>query len=236
MKITWHGHNCWHLDIDGTQILIDPFLDSSPVAKTKAQDIQADYVILSHGHEDHVADAAAVIKKNGSKLIAPFEVANWFTQKHGVTNATGTNPGGTVGLPCGSVKFVPAIHSSSLPDGSYGGVPTGLVFQCDAGRVYFACDTALYSDMQLIGRAGIDLVVVPIGDQFTMGVDDSIEAIRMIQPRAAAPCHYDTWPMIAQNASAWADRVTRETASRPIVFQVGQTLPLSEILATTQST
>ena len=136
------------------------------------------------------------------------------------------NLGGTVALPFGKVKMTPALHSSQLPDGSDGGVPAGFLLTLAEGKVYFACDTALFSDMRLIGDAGIDLAVLPIGDHFTMGPDDSISAIRLIRPARVAPAHYNTFPPIRQDAQAWASQVRTETDAEPEVIEPGGTISL----------
>ena len=132
------------------------------------------------------------------------------------------NIGGQVKLDFATVKMVPALHSSQLPDGSNGGVPAGFVVMADEKKIYFACDTALFSDMQLIGKMGIDLAVLPIGDLFTMGVDDSIEAIKLINPKSVLPTHYNTFPPIEQDAAAWSKRVATETSAQPIVLKPGE--------------
>ncbi len=154
-------------------------------------------------------------------MVAIFEVAQWLAQTSGVKETVGMNIGGGVTLPFGHVKMTPAFHSSQLPDGSYGGEPAGFLLTLLGKRIYFACDTGLFSDMQRIGQSGIDLAVLPIGDLFTMGPEDSIEAIKLLQPKKVAPAHYNTWPPIEQNAAAWAKRVKSETQSEPIVLNPG---------------
>jgi L-ascorbate metabolism protein UlaG (beta-lactamase superfamily) len=136
------------------------------------------------------------------------------------------NIGGGVNLPFGYVKMTQAIHSSQLPDGSYGGEPAGFVVTIGDKRIYFACDTGLFSDMQQIGSVGIDLAVLPIGDLFTMGPEDSLAAIQLIKPKRVAPAHYNTWPPIEQDAAAWARQVREQTASEPIVPTVGESFEL----------
>jgi L-ascorbate metabolism protein UlaG (beta-lactamase superfamily) len=131
------------------------------------------------------------------------------------------NPGGAVRLPFGRVKFTIAHHSSSTPDGAYGGVPGGFLIELAGKRLYFAGDTALFLDMKLIGLGGLDLAVLPIGDMFTMGPEDAVEAVKFLNPKKAAPCHYNTWPPIAQDAAAWAEEVRRQTAAEGIVVEPG---------------
>jgi L-ascorbate metabolism protein UlaG (beta-lactamase superfamily) len=136
------------------------------------------------------------------------------------------NPGGGIQQPFGHVKFTIAHHSSSMPDGSYGGVPGGFLLRLADARVYFACDTALFFDMKLIGAGGLDLAVLPIGDQFTMGPDDSIAAVNFLSPKRVAPCHYNTWPPIEQDAAAWAEQVRLHTAAQPVVLAPGEQISL----------
>ena len=221
-QITWLGHNAWSLETAGKTILVDPFLNDSPTAPVKADAVKADFILLSHGHFDHVGDTVSIAKRNGAPVIANFEVTQWLGKK-GVAGdkLVGMNPGGGVQQPFGHVKFTIAHHSSSMPDGSYGGVPIGFLLTLEAARVYFACDTALFLDMKLIGQAGLDLAVVPIGDIYTMGPDDSIDAIKLLNPKRVAPCHYNTWPPIAQDAGAWANKVKSHTSAEPIVLMPG---------------
>lgn len=225
--ITWFGHNCWSIVTGGKTILLDPFLDNSPSAPVKAANVSADWILVSHGHSDHIEDAVKIAKRTKAPVLANFEVANWLA-KQGVPSeqVIGMNPGGGIEQPFGHVKFTVAHHSSSMPDGSYGGVPGGFVLTLDGARVYFACDTALFLDMKLIGAGGLDLAVLPIGDLYTMGPEDSIDAVKLLNPKRVAPCHYNTWPPIAQNALAWAERVRSHTAAEPIVLEPGGKITL----------
>jgi L-ascorbate metabolism protein UlaG (beta-lactamase superfamily) len=225
--ITWFGHNCWSIDTGGTTILLDPFLDENPTAPTSAAVVEADFILVSHGHFDHVADAVTIAKRTRATVLANFEVGQWLG-KQGVPEdkIVGMNPGGGVQQPFGHAKFTIAHHSSSMPDGSYGGVPGGWLLALKDTRVYFACDTALFSDMKLIGTGGLDLAVLPIGDLYTMGPEDSIEAMRLLNPKRVAPCHYNTWPPIAQNARAWAKAARKHTAAEPLVLEPGGKITL----------
>jgi L-ascorbate metabolism protein UlaG (beta-lactamase superfamily) len=225
--ITWLGHNCWSIETGGSAILLDPFLNDSPTAPVKADAVKANFILLSHGHADHVGDTVAIAKRTGAKVLANFEVGEWIKKK-GVAadKVIGMNPGGGIQQPFGHVKFTIAHHSSSMPDGSYGGVPGGFLLTLDGTRLYFACDTALFLDMKLIGSAGLDLAVLPIGDLYTMGPEDSIDAVKMLAPKRVAPCHYNTWPPIVQDESAWAERVRSHTAAEPIVLKPGGQISL----------
>lgn len=226
-KLTWLSHGTWLIEHDQHRVLLDPFFTGNPAA-TVGPDAFAriDHILVSHGHGDHVGDTVAIAKASGAPVIAMVEVAHWL-QKQGVAEVIEMNLGGTLRLPWGGVKMVRAEHSSSMPDGTYGGTAAGFVLTIASRRIYFACDTALFGDMQWIGRAGIDVAVLPIGDHYTMGIDDSIEAIRLLGAPQVIPAHYNTWPLIAQDAHAWAQRVAQETQSQAIVLGVGESWELN---------
>lgn len=225
-ELRWLGHGSWAMKIGGANVLLDPFLDDNPSAPCKADELSADFVLVSHGHFDHVADVAAIAKRTAATVVASFEIAEWFGKHHGLEKTIGMNLGGGIDLPFGRLTMTVAHHSSQLPDGSYGGNPAGFVVKAEGKRVYFACDTALFSDMQLIGQDGIDLAVLPIGDLYTMGPMDSVRATKLIKPSRVAPAHYNTWPPIEQDAQAWAEQIRNETDSQPIVLQPGDAIDL----------
>jgi L-ascorbate metabolism protein UlaG (beta-lactamase superfamily) len=222
-ELTWLGHASWLLKVNAATLLIDPFLDESPTAPRKAAQVDADYILVSHGHFDHVADAASIANRTGATVISNYEITTWLAQKSGVKKTIGMNLGGGVNLPFGRVQLTLAFHSSQLPDGSYGGNPCGFLIQTPATTVYFACDTGLFGDMQSIGDRGIDIAVLPIGDLFTMGPEDALEAVKLIRPKAVIPSHFNTWPPIAQDAEKWAERVRQGTKASAVVLQPGQT-------------
>ena len=224
--LTWLGHGTWYIESDGHRILLDPFLNDNPSSPKKADEVDIDFILVSHGHFDHIADAAAIANRGSAKVLAIFEVAQWLANEHGVQDTVGMNIGGGIEMPFGRVKMTHAIHSSQLPDGSYGGNPGGFVISFPEGNVYFACDTALFSDMQLIGQQGIALAVLPIGDLFTMDIGDSIAATKLIKPDRVAPAHYNTWPPIEQDAQAWAQRIAAETDAEPVVVEPGGSITL----------
>jgi L-ascorbate metabolism protein UlaG (beta-lactamase superfamily) len=221
IEITWLGHGTFTLLAGKQHLVIDPFLDDNPAAPVKAKDIEANCILVSHGHYDHIADAAAIAHRTDALVLSNFEIATWLQNHQKVRHTLGMNLGGATRQPWGTAQLTLAHHSSSLPDGSYGGNPGGWLLTIQDKRLYFACDTALFSDMERIGALGIDLAVLPIGDLFTMGPDDSLEAIKLLQPKKVAPAHYNTWPPIAQDAAAWAQRVAAETSAEPIVVEPG---------------
>ncbi|HVX14646.1 MAG TPA: metal-dependent hydrolase [Pirellulales bacterium] len=224
-ELTWLGHASWLIRTGGHTLLIDPFLDDSPTAPLKPDAVSPDFILVSHGHADHVADCVRIALRTGATVISNFEICEWLA-KQGVAKTVAHNIGGGSKQPFGHVKLTLAHHSSSLPDGSNGGNPSGFLLSLADGKIYLACDTGLFYDMKLIGGAGIDLAVLPIGDLFTMGIDDSIEAVKLIEPKRVVPSHYNTWPPIAQDAKRWAERVRKETEAEPCVLTPGGKLTL----------
>ncbi len=225
LELTWLGHATWLLESGEHRILIDPFLDENPASIVQAADVTADHILLTHGHFDHVADAASIARRCEATVVANFEIASWL-EGQGVENTVGMNLGGGVDLPWGRVQMTIAWHSSQLPDGSYGGSAGGFLVQTGGKRVYFAGDTALFSDMSLIGAGGLDVAILPIGDLFTMGPEDSLAAVKLLAPQRVLPAHFNTWPPIAQDADAWARSVQAETSAEPIVPTVGEPVQL----------
>ncbi len=224
-ELTWLGHGSWLIAAGGHHIVLDPFLTDSPTASMKADEVPADFILASHGHFDHVTDVERIAKRTGATLISCFEVCQWFT-KRGVDKNHPMNIGGSFPFPFGRVKMTIAQHTSTMPDGSNGGAAAGFVVSFPEGNVYFACDTGLFYDMKLIGAAGIALAVLPIGDNFTMGPEDALEAVKLIEPKRVVPVHRGTWPLIEQDAKGWAERVRRETQAEPIVIEPGEKIAL----------
>lgn len=224
VKITWLGHSCFLLESADNRLLVDPFLNDSATAPLKADEVEANFILLTHGHFDHVVDAPGIAKRTGAAVLANYEVSEW-AKKQGVAEdrIVALNPGGNVSQPFGRAKFTIAHHSSSLPDGSYGGVAGGFLLELGGKRIYIAGDTALFLDMKLIGLGGLDLAILPIGDRYTMGPEDAVEAVKFLNPKHVAPCHYNTWPDIAQDPHAWAESVRRSTAAQPQVIEPGGT-------------
>lgn len=224
-KVTWLGHASFAMEIDGTHVLLDPFLTGNPVASTTADRLEADYIIVSHGHGDHVGDTVEIARRTGAKCIANAEIAGWLREKG--LEAHGQHIGGGYHHPFGYVKLTIAHHGSALPDGSYGGNPAGILLTLkDDRKVYFACDTGLFYEMKYYGDEGIDLAFLPIGDNFTMGPDDAFKAVELLRPKVVVPVHYDTWPPIQQDAAAWVKRVNENTEAKAIHLKPGESYSL----------
>ena len=226
VKLTWLGHGGWAIETGEHTVLLDPFLSECPTATADVNQIPADFILVSHGHFDHIHDVPAIANRTGATVIAIYEIAQWLAKNHGLEKTVGMNIGGGIDLPFGRVKMTPAQHSSELPDGSSGGEPAGFLLWMDAKVIYFACDTGLFTDMKLIGEVGVDLAVLPIGDLYTMGPTDCIAAVKFLNPKTVAPAHYGTWPPIAQDADKWASAVAEETTSEAIVPVVGEPFTL----------
>ncbi len=225
LTLTWHGHAAFGLDVDGVKLLVDPFLNDNPAAVVKADAVDADFILISHGHGDHIGDAVAIAERTSSLVISTFEVASWFKNK-GI-EAHAQHIGGGFHHPFGYLKLTQALHGSMLPDGSYGGNPTGFLLTTHGDeKLYLACDTGLFGDMRLIGEEGIDLAVLPIGDNFTMGPDDALRAVKLLEPKHVIPVHYNTWELIEQDPHAWAQQVKKETSATPHVLQPGESFQL----------
>src|SRR5262245_8673756 len=224
-RVRWLGHACLLVQSKGHHLLIDPFLTGNPKAAVSAGEVPADQILVSHGHGDHVGDTVAIAKRAGATVLTNYEISHWLQQPpRGLTKVHGLQHGGSYTFDNGiRVKLTLAFHGSALPDGSNGGNPCGfLVTLPDGTKIYDAADTALFGDMALIGEEGLDLAVLPIGDYYTMGPDDAVRAVKLIQPRLVLPIHYNTFPPITQDVDAWAARIKAETSAEPVVLQPGE--------------
>ncbi|HEY60664.1 MAG TPA: metal-dependent hydrolase [Anaerolineae bacterium] len=227
LKLNFYGHAALGLEVDSYQLLVDPFLDDNPCASIKSSEVAADYILVTHAHGDHLGDIVAIAKRTGAVVITVFEIANWLEARGVKTHAQHLGGGHT--FPFGYLKLTLALHGSALPDGSYGGNPAGFLLTNKAGeRIYLAGDTGLFGDMKLIGEEGIDIAVLPIGDNYTMGPADALRAVKLLMPGYVIPIHYDTFELIEQDAQAWKDKVERETAAKVVVLKPGGSFQLQK--------
>jgi L-ascorbate metabolism protein UlaG (beta-lactamase superfamily) len=226
MKFTYYGHACFAVQAGGKTLLFDPFISPNPLAKKiDVSKVVADFILVSHGHGDHVADVVEIANRTGAKVIAPFEVGSWFEGK-GVKNVQSMNHGGAAKMDFGRVKLTSAIHSSSMPDGSYGGNPAGFVIESGDGNFYYSGDTALTLDMKLIGeRTQLRFAVFPIGDFFTMGIEDAIRAAEFVGVKKFVGVHYDTFPPIKLDHDA-AAKATKAAGKELLLPGIGETIDL----------
>jgi len=225
LKLHWYSHACFLIEVDGTKILTDPFISGNALAPVQADEIETSYILVSHGHGDHLGDTVGIAKRTGATVISNFEIQNWLVGQ-GVENVHPQHIGGGFDYPWGRVKLTIAQHGSAMPDGSYGGNPCGFLLYIQDKKIYHACDTGLFYDMKLIGDEGIDLAILPIGDNFTMGPDDALRAVKLIEPNQVIPIHYNTFDVIKQDPVAWADRVTKETSTKATVMSPGDCIEL----------
>jgi L-ascorbate metabolism protein UlaG (beta-lactamase superfamily) len=224
MKLTYYGHACFAVVAGGKALLFDPFVSPNPLAKhIDVEKIAADFILVTHGHGDHVADVVAIAARTRATVIAPYEVGSWFEAK-GVKNVQAMNHGGAAKVAFGRVKLTSAVHSSSMPDGAYGGNPCGFVVESSDGNFYYSGDTALTSDMKLIGEAvKLSFAVFPIGDFFTMGIEDALRAAAFVGVSKLVGVHYDTFPPIKLDRDA-ALAATRAAGKELLLPAIGETI------------
>ncbi len=223
-KLTFHGHACFQFG----SVIIDPFLTGNPKADILAEEVRADAVLVTHGHGDHLGDAIEIARRNRAVIIAAFELATFCGRKG--ADVHGMHIGGRHEFPFGRVKLVPAWHGGAIEDGDEvfeGGTPCGFVVTIGGKTIYHAGDTGLFYDMRLIGqRQPLDAALLPIGDNFTMGPDDAVEAAKLLQPEVVVPMHYDTFDLIAQDARGFVERVEVEAGCRAVVLAPGESIEL----------
>src|SRR5690606_34622276 len=215
MRIRYLGHSAFLVEAGGKKILFDPFLTGNPVCPVRADEVEADAILLTHGHADHLGDAVAIAKRTGALIVSNHEIAT-YCHRQGAPRVHGMNHGGGYHFDFGYVKMTPAWHTSSIdtPQGLlYGGHPAGFILRADGVTLYHAGDTGLFRDMELIGELHpIDVALLPIGDNYTMGPVDAAHAVRMLKPRYVIPMHYNTFPVIQQDPYAFARLVAQEGA------------------------
>jgi L-ascorbate metabolism protein UlaG (beta-lactamase superfamily) len=226
VKVTWYGHAVLDLDVDGIKVLVDPFLKGNPAATISPEQVNPQFILVSHGHNDHIGDTQAIAERTGATVVSNDEIVNWL-EGHGVKHVHGQHLGGGFRYPFGYLKLTQAIHGSALPDGSNGGNPAGFLLTTrDGQKIYLAGDTGLFGDMSLIGEEGLDLAVLPIGDNYTMGPDDALRAVKLLHPKHVIPIHFNTYDMINQDAQAWARKVEAETGAKVHVLKPGESFTL----------
>ena len=227
MRITFYGQNCWSIVTQGKTILVDPGISANPltVGKVNADSLAADYILLTHGHGDHVSDVESTAKRTGAKIVAGYEVASYYGNKGHAYHPM--NHGGKWKFDFATVAFVNAVHSSVLPDGTYGGNPGGFVIYNEEATIYIAGDTAVTLDMQLIPRLypALDLAILPIGDNFTMGYDEAIVAAEFIKCDRIIGCHYDSFPYIEIDHAAAKDAFSNAGKTLTLL-EIGETLDI----------
>lgn len=228
MNLQYLGHSGVRLraaDTNGRyEVVIDPYLSKNPSTPVKPADLRPSHIVVTHAHGDHWGDTEDIARASGATVVSSAEIARYAERKG--LQGHGMNIGGAHRFDFGTVRFTPAWHSSSFPDGTYGGMPMGVVLEIGGLRLYHAGDTGLFSDMRLIGRLGLDVALLPIGDNYTMGPDDALEAVRLLAPKRVVPIHYDTFALLKQDAAAFRRRVEEETDAACTVLRPGEAVDL----------
>lgn len=221
MKIIYHGHACFLVEGSKHSVIFDPFLRDNPLAKIKPENVKVDAILVSHGHYDHVGDAVEISKNNNAIIVAPFELANYFKEKG--AESYPMHIGGTHQFPFGTVKLTIAHHGSTTEAGASGN-PCGFLLMMDGKVIYHAGDTGLFYDMKLIGELNsIDVALIPIGDNFTMGIPDALKAVEFLKPRIAIPMHYNTFDVIRQDPWQFINGL-KGLSTKGVVLSIGESL------------
>lgn len=224
VKFTYYGHAAFLLDDGKIKILADPFLTGNPKASIKAEAVECDYILVSHAHGDHLGDAPEIAGRTGAAIISTPEVIGACEERAGRLKSCPMNLGGSLNLPGGKVRMVPALHSAGVP----GGIPCGFVVELGGLHIYFAGDTALFSDMQIIGRKDkLDYALLPVGDNYTMGLEDAAQAAQWLGARHVIPVHYDTWPVIEQDVQLFKQVTERMAHAEVHIVEPGRSLEMA---------
>lgn len=219
-ELTYLSHSSWLIKTKDYTIAIDPFLEGNPLARLKPSDVKADFIIVTHAHGDHLGDSIPIAKQSGGTIITNFEIANYCADKG--ANVHPMHIGGAHEFPFGKVKLTPAWHGSSFPDGSYGGTPAGVLVTVAGKTIYHTGDTGLFMDMQLIGQMHpVDIFLVNIGDNFTMGIDDAVKAVEFVKPKLTIPMHYKTFDVIDVDPQEFVSKV-QEKGYAVRLMQIGE--------------
>jgi L-ascorbate metabolism protein UlaG (beta-lactamase superfamily) len=206
MKIKYFSHSAFQINTNGINIIIDPFLDDNPTSPVKSGDVSADFIILTHAHGDHIGDAFKIAKRNNSTFICVNELADYCISKG--FKAHNMHIGGGHDFSFGHLKFTIAHHGSKTPDNQYAGEPAGVILTIEGKKIYHTGDTGLFYDMKLIGEMNkIELMLLPIGDNFTMGVTDAVKAVELVNPAMAVPMHYNTFPVINADPNDFVKKI-----------------------------
>ena len=225
VQITWLGHAAFLIEAPEGNTLIDPFITQNPRATITLEDLPKIHMILvTHAHGDHLGDTKAIAEKHDALVVSTVEVVNWL-KRQGVRRVHGQQAGGAYTHPAGRVKLTPAFHGSSLPDGSYGGQPVGVILEVLGKKIYHAGDTSIFGDMELLAPMQIDLALLPIGDNFTMGPEDAILACSLIRPKMVLPMHYGTWPVINVSPELFIKGAER-SGHRVVKYSVNESFQL----------
>lgn len=215
MKVTFFGHACFLLESGGDSLIFDPFLKGNSLAPVTPEDVRANYILVSHFHGDHFGDTEAIARKNDATIISSAEIAGYCLDKG--LKAHKMHIGGKHGFDFGWVKLTQAFHGAGIP----GGLACGFVVNLEGKNVYFAGDTGLFGDMALIGEENLDLALLPIGDNFTMGAEDALKAAKMLKASTVIPMHYNTWPLVKADPEQFCQAVERVTGSKALVLPPG---------------
>jgi L-ascorbate metabolism protein UlaG (beta-lactamase superfamily) len=225
MRLKFLGHAAFSVSATEGTVLIDPFLSDNPCAAARPEEVEAEVILVTHGHGDHLGDAVPISKRTCAPIVATFELANYCADQG--AKVIDAHFGGVVKLPMGSVKLFPAMHSSSIDCGPFLGQAASFVLSCEGKHIYHAGDTALFGDMALISEEfQLDVACLPIGGHYTMGIDDAVRATKLLRPRKVVPMHYGTFEVIDADPLEFKEKVERATATECVILEPGGSLDL----------